>query len=91
MFGNVGSDTSPLSANRRPVEAVEVAAGSTVSSESVGVLSHHDEVRELELSSIQLQVNDQVSPRSSLRLQLRLSRAHSSRVLLCIEDCDAVT
>lgn len=54
-------DTSPLSANRRPVEAVEVAAGSTVSSESVGVLSHHDEVRELELSSIQLQVNDQES------------------------------
>ncbi|XP_028031758.1 syntaxin-17 isoform X1 [Bombyx mandarina] len=52
-------DTSPLSANRRP--AVEVAAGSAVSSESVGVLSHHDEVRELELSSIQLQVNDQES------------------------------
>ncbi|XP_037293344.1 syntaxin-17 isoform X1 [Manduca sexta] len=51
------SDTSPLSINRRPPE--QTVAGSTMSTDSVGIISRGDDVQELESPLIQLQVNEQ--------------------------------
>ncbi|XP_037293348.1 syntaxin-17 isoform X2 [Manduca sexta] len=50
-------DTSPLSINRRPPE--QTVAGSTMSTDSVGIISRGDDVQELESPLIQLQVNEQ--------------------------------